>query len=372
MNTTKEDRFLDALADILFMCLAHVDYKYRTDFLELIYEGETDSGTTDETTVKESENYYQNILPQDIKEKAEGFKKEYRQDEWDNVINEIRNNITDSRNINGYVFQILRHFQNVNEHIYHVAAIADASKHDEASEYIAELERNTQLYVKLMGGEQYPKINGKCTKRDEIEVILSYFSTTYYRGFMRELDCILLQNGTNLLWYLDKQGMSQSYQRNERAIRDMIGIAADSLIKDARPQFNGTTGEEDKEDVENAHFHSTYSDEKLAEIWEKVKDYFDNNATYEAFRYISTGRGEPTDVKLNWVGYSTYLGLLVNKLYFNSDGDSMWKITEKVFLVKGNKPNTLSLKSSASRINGIEPKRRDLKQFVGLLNELLK
>lgn len=122
----------------------------------------------------------------------------------------------------------------------------------------------------------------------------------------------------------------------------------------------------------NINFHSGDTENNLTTIFEKLKDdnYFDANSDLQTWLYIC---GDTTKKrigkKLNWIKQQQLLAYLVDSLFGDTDGQKMWSITEKVFTIKGKKPNTNTMKNTISLIKN---KWKGRPKSFNDLDEILK
>lgn len=366
MDTTKEDGFLNDLAEIINLCVGYVSHKYKLSLSDIDIE----KTVAEQKIIYDEVNmgfddFCKNGLPKVIDKKALAFREVWVSKRRE-VMSEIRNNLTENIDKDFYVYSVLAHFVGVHESIYSNLAIKNLSRYEGADlkELIAlEKERTEKLVGFINGSFDF-------WSADETERTFRWACDEYH-AFMVEFDCLLLQSGINLLGYLNEKRMQQTYTRQLNEIESRLGMDAEKLINKAEPKIKCTTCQQYNDEDEYCHYNLTCSDGTLLEIWGSIRCYFDDNATFEIFRYICTGKGDGIGKQLNWIYKKSYLGLLINKLYFSSDGDRIWKIMEKVFLVKGEKPKISTQKSYCSHtFNNVIIKNKRLSDFKEFLDTI--
>ncbi|MDR2919104.1 MAG: hypothetical protein LBV72_07060 [Tannerella sp.] len=120
------------------------------------------------------------------------------------------------------------------------------------------------------------------------------------------------------------------------------------------------------------NFHSGETEINLTTIFEKLKEhkYFDANSDLQTWLYICCGNTtkQIPATPLNWIKDQQLLAHLVNTLFGDTDGSRLWSITSKIFTLKGEKPNTDTMKTTLSKIkNGYKDRPKEFDDLDNIL-----
>lgn len=117
------------------------------------------------------------------------------------------------------------------------------------------------------------------------------------------------------------------------------------------------------------HYHK--DDEQKATLqFERLVNggFFSSDTTLDDWLYVYGVKGKtPNKKPLDWQKTQMELGYLVRCIWQNTD-TKQWGICERVFTVKGKKPNTRSIKS---KLSGIENRCQSRPKTFDLLDEVL-
>lgn len=363
MDTTKEDGFLNDLAEIINLCVGYVSHKYKLSLSDIDIE----KTVAEQKIIYDEVNmgfddFCKNGLPKVIDKKALAFREVWVSKRRE-VMSEIRNNLTENIDKDFYVSSVLAHFVGVHESIYSNLAIENLSRYEGADlkELIAlEKERTEKLVGFINGSFDF-------WSADETERTFRWACDEYH-AFMVEFDCLLLQSGINLLGYLNEKRMQQTYTRQLNEIESRLGMDAEKLIIEAEPKINNTTCQDVNADSRYVNFTSEYNDEELEEIYRRLKrhKYLNSKTTLESFIYVLTGRGSRPSKKIEWIGQKKHLGLFVSE--FLDAQESIWVITQNAFQYKNGEPININyLKNYVSRFKNDYTRTKRDEMFVNLL-----
>lgn len=344
MDTTKEDGFLNDLAEIINLCVGYVSHKYKLSLSDIDIE----KTVAEQKIIYDEVNmgfddFCKNGLPKVIDKKALAFREVWVSKRRE-VMREIRNNLTDNIDKDFYISSVLAHFVGVHESIYSNLAIENLSRY-EGADLMVLIALEKERTEKLVGF-----INGSFDfwSADETERTFRW-ACDEYREFMEDFDCLLLQSKINLLRYLNEQGMLQSYDRDEHKIISKIGPAAYNLLNEEIPKIEDESFEKD-------HFHCRFTDAQMKVVFHNLvsRGYLDYNTTLSDFLYVFTGRGKKPASKLNWIGTGTALALLIDAFYNEDVDEHRWNIAQKNFLRKGKDCNRLYLAQCFKKTKDID------------------
>lgn len=99
------------------------------------------------------------------------------------------------------------------------------------------------------------------------------------------------------------------------------------------------------------HFTRSFTDAEQKSLFDGLVSvgFIPKDTNINHFCFVFGGAETADFEPLQWMGTIALLAYFIDNCFSDTDGTTLWKITEGCFTVKGNKPNTDSLKNTVSK-----------------------
>lgn len=331
---------------------------------------------------KKWELFYNVVLPDQVIRETESFDfAAINGGRISRIIEEIEANLNECNNEadrERYLFSLLSPFESTINFCYPIAnierleqAINECKASNDQSEarayYQKELDRIRHIQEHL---------KDLCWQKHEKGTIEYCFMRWLgsAKSFSDRLDALLLTYGIDLLELQKRSGIYIKPKcRNMADVACYIGSyeLAQHYINALPSHSKPNTDKKGVyKSVNNDTFHTGNDESYLTSVFSKLKDskYIDANTNVATWLYICGKGNIETFTPINWMRDQQELAYLIDALFGDAE-QHIWDITQKVFAIKGSKPNTDSMKTFLSKIR---KQWKDKPEKLDKLTEILR